>query len=268
MPSTLTNNITLTVLAVVTWAGCGSVPATPAEAPATPATENKAEIPAESAVDTRLLEVALSAPDFNGWTVVPVAQFSKGLRHAVIVWPAISPGGTVEDDDVVGVTLERTTDGSYRLADTPGSRDVWSSRWRNRGSSDISPVARELGGSEGEVRERSEGAPLDDLGALLESTTHEFAAEVARGNRDLAKRAASRFSRLVALPQVVFDDWPWNILQKAATGRLQIQHLGTRLVDGHAKIDILITVPDRPAYKGTIPAVKVSKNRWVIIGTY
>lgn len=267
MSSRLTNKLTLALL-VFSFFGCGGSQTPLSENVTKPAGPHETEISPESAVDPDLLVVARSLPDFRGWTLVPVAQFHRGLRHAIVVWPAISPGGIVEDDDVVGITLERTADGSYRLADTPGSRDVWNSRWRDHGSGSISPVARELGGSDVEVRERSEGAPLDELGALLESTTHAFAAEVSRGNRDLARRAAVEFSRLVALEQVVFDDWPWNILQKAATGRLQIQHLGTRLVDGHAKIEVSITVPDRPAYKKSLPAVKVRKDRWVIVGTY
>lgn len=216
----------------------------PAPAPTTPAW-----VPI---LEPEIEAVVLSRPMFAGWTVVPLAQLSRGTRVAVAVWPAIDPAGRVPDDDLIGVTLERDGDG-------------WAVVTENWRATESAAWARELGG-EAEVVRRGEGVPLEGLAERLVTLPRRFAEQVAAGDRDGAVRTAVDFSRLFAFRVAVDTDTVSELLAKHVADRVRIEAEAAVREGDRARVRARFFEGERVAEVEDLIATPVEgdETRWVL----
>jgi hypothetical protein len=193
-----------------------SGPSAPA-APAPVASAPSAPVRAFSTAD--VLEAAFGLPGLDGWTVVPMAHFRRGERHAVIAWPALDAAGRTSDATVVGICLE---------PNAAGVLEECGRRWVVRAPSEsAAALARALGGADYEVVTRPEGAPLDELGPRLAELGSAFAEAVSRGDRFAAQRAGAAFVSMLPVERVAFDNDVATLLYMAARHDGRLQHVAT-----------------------------------------
>ena len=194
----------------------------------TPSTEDEVEEEPESEetptvtaqrTTAEVYQAASQLRGLSGWTVIPFAHFQRGNRHAVVAWPAINSAGTVVDATVVGICLEETDDGDL---------EECSRRWvvRDRSAS-MAAMRDALGGSNYQVRGRSAGIPLDDLGPRLGSLGTEFAQAASSGNRARARQTAMAFTRMLPLDTVAYENGVAQLLWMAARHNGRLEHVST-----------------------------------------
>jgi hypothetical protein len=224
-----------------------------ASEPEPPAAEVRA--PATSA---EVLAVVSHLNGLEGWTVIPLAHFRRGSRHALVVWPAINSRGQLVDATVVGVPLEQGDDGALSEA---------GSRWvvREEGPSRASLVSA-LGGADWEVVDRGEGLPLDQLGPGLGSLAAEFSQAVAAGRRPAALEAAVAFSRLLPVERAGFESSVARLLWMASAHSAALEHQVTQRQGDRAQLIIRVVRGSLAIRTITATAAPVEghPDRWVV----
>ena len=183
---------------------------TPQPRPQTPTPEVDAPEP---------YEVVSRLRGLDGWTIVPLAHFRRGERHALILWPAINSSGRLVDATVVGVALE---------PDAAGNLVERGRRWvvPDEATSRAALVAA-LGGEDYEVLDRRLGVSLDQLGPRLSSLSVAFGRFVSAGARVDAKDAAVAFSRLLPLERAAFEPSVARLLWMASAHSARLEHVET-----------------------------------------
>lgn len=217
--------------------------------------ETTSEAPASSA---EAIEVVSHLRGLEGWTVIPLAHFRRGRRHALVVWPAINSRGLLVDATVVGVPLEQGDDGELAEA---GRRWVVRELEPSRAA-----LAAALGGGDWEVIDPRSGVPLEQLGPRLGTLATEFSRAVAGGARDEALAAAIAFSRLLSIERAAFEPSVARLLWMASSHSATLEHLETQQQDDRARLTLRVVRGGLSIRTLTATAVPVNRqpDRWVI----
>jgi len=165
------------------------------------------------------LDVVSRLRGLEEWTIVPLAHFRRGERHALIIWPALNSSGALVDATVVGVALEETEDGTLV---EHGRRWVVRERETSRAA-----LVEALGGDDYEVLDRRVGVHLHHLGSRLSRLSAAFGRFVAAGERRDAADAAAEFSRLLPLERAAFEPSVAQLLWMASSHSARLEHVET-----------------------------------------
>ncbi len=182
-------------------------------------------------VDPALYSIMSRRGAFHGSIVVPLAQAHRGTTYSVLVWPLFVWGDRIADDDIFGVTLEKTESGEFKIVRDwgpgPGGREA---------------LEKELGGSDFIIRDRGAGAPLLELGPRFKTSWDRFHAALRSDARKDALEAAVNMSRLFTLDLAALDDAVTEILIAAyALGPSALEYRGTRARGMVADVEFRVT---------------------------
>lgn len=266
-------SLTLVVTATGCWAGwapfdppqdSASTPAAPPSSTSPPPHPSPSAAPVASSptngpVEAEVLEAAGNAPSLRGWTLVPYAQFQRGDRVALLLWPAFDDSGRLARASVVGLTFARAADG--RLVP---QGEHWPA-----GDSQSTParLTDQLGSADYSVRLRGEGVPIDQLDDQLTARCDGFSAAARQGDRRAAVEEAIALSQLLSLDQVVFETSASHLLSLCANGTRvwlagEVSPRGSR-----AAVRLqLRRGPSRQRLDGGAHQVADQPNRWVLYG--
>lgn len=190
---------------------------------------------------------------FSGWTLVPAAEFNRGNRRVVIMWPALGPNGWTVDGELVGITLERGEDGGYEP-----SRDKWDVTGSNT-------TYTELGGQDARLRPRREGVPQETLGPRFAALLSAFRSSVRSHNRAVARRTALDFFRLGNLEWSVFNENGSKLLAASIGEQFAVEFVSAETTGNRMSIKVRLATDGEPVEHTYIAAPSTSApDKWVI----